>query len=111
MAIPTFPDKDPEEVLDYSQHFAALLAAGLSFDSVSVEVESSDPPETPFLLEVTNAQLAEDQVPGTADTVLFWLKAGTPGTKYTLKTEFSDSLNAPEDRTFVRRSKIKIKAQ
>ncbi len=106
-----FADKDPEEVLDYTQHFANLLADGLQYDTVAVEVESCTPAEDVFALTVSNEQLVQDQNPGVADTVLFWLQGGTPGTKYILKTTFSDSQNAPLDRTFVRRSSIKIKAQ
>lgn len=106
-----FPPKDPGETLDYSQHFASLLEAGFVYDTLAVVVESCDPPEDVFSLEVTNEQLAEDLAPGVADTALFWLKGGTLGTKYVLKTTFSDSQNAPEDRTFVRRASIKIKNQ
>lgn len=107
-----FPDKDPDEVLDYSQHFAELLAEDLEFDTVDVEVESCTPAETPFQLTVSNAQLAsEPETPLVATTALFWLSGGTLGTKYVLKTTFSDSQNTPEDRTFVRRSTIKIKKQ
>lgn len=111
MSYPKFSDKDPGETLDYTQHFANLLASGRVYDTVAVVVESCDPPEDVFALLITNEQLVQDLAPGIADTVLFWLKAGTPGTTYVLKTTFSDDLNAPEDRTFVRRSKIKIKAQ
>lgn len=117
MAFKKFPAKDPDEVLDYSEHFSELLEAGIELDTLAVEVESAKlngadidvgGAEDVDPLVVSNEVLIEGETSGIDDIAVFWLTGGTLGATYTLKMTVSDSENVSPDRTFVRRATIKI---
>lgn len=111
MAFLSLPDKDPEEVLDYTVDFSDLTVEGVPLlGTPTVEVESAAPTESPDALTqpipAAYAQLGPES-PLENDAVLIWLANGTLNTKYTLKITVND--DNPNARTFVRRATIKVK--
>ena len=79
------------------------LVTGAQVDnapSVTVEIESATPDESPYTLNI-------DQVVVANPDITAWLSGGTVGTKYTLKFKGTD--NQTPERTYVRRATIKIK--
>lgn len=96
-----FPDKDPEEVLEYSLNFSTWAG--------NDEIQSGG---TSVALDGTSVpggltDLAVDTVVVAADIVVAWLSAGTVGEKYTLKYLAVDNNNPV--RTVVRRATVKVK--
>lgn len=101
----SFPNKDPEEVLDYSLDFSDWLVEGADVDNVpamDVTVESMLPDESPSTLVIDNVFVS-----ASPPIVSIWLSGGTVGTKYIIKVLGTDD-QTPE-RTYVRRASIKIR--
>jgi hypothetical protein len=99
-----WPDKDPEEVLDYPVSFKDWLVEGCDIDGVSnpptVVQEGTSTPNGLTDLIVDNVFTAGKQI-------VTWLSAGTAGDSYLFKIT-ADDTGTPV-RTVVRRVKIKVK--
>ena len=98
-----FPDKDPEEVLDYPIQFDDWLVFGCDIASgATVVQEGTSTPNGLTDLTVDNAFVA-------GKAIVTWLSGGTDGETYTFKVTATDT-GSPV-RTVVRRVKIKIKTK
>lgn len=116
MAFLKFPDKDPEEVLDYTVDFSDLIAAAAGTEIASATVEQDTDPESPNTLNfvvspsASRIQLGGESVsPLPFDGVVVWLSGGTVGVTYQLKVTAIDSNSSPVPRTYVRRATVKVK--
>ena len=100
----SFPDKDPEEVLDYPVQFDDWLVDGCDIDGVSspptVVQEGTSTPGGLTDLIVDNVFVA-------GKSIVVWLSSGTGGEKYTFKIT-ADDTGSPT-RTVIRRVVIKVK--
>lgn len=99
-----WPDKDPEEVLDYPLDWTDWLAsvAPAVLDSVVVAQDgASDPGGL--------TDIVIDQQLVTTPNIVAWLSGGTAGEKYTFKVTVSDDGTSPNERTAVRRVTLKVK--
>lgn len=108
MAFLSLPDKDPDEVLDYTVDFSDLTVAGVPLLGVpTVEIEPAESPEV--LTQPVAAAFVQlgPESPLENDAVLIWLAGGVLNTKYTLKITVND--DDTQARTFVRRATIKVK--
>jgi hypothetical protein len=105
-----FPNKDPQEVLDYAELYTNLLNPGIELIAQTVVVESASNSESPITLEVSNTALAISGAtpPGIVDTVVWWLSGGTNDVTYVIKVTAQDNQVTPEDRIFVRRAAITV---
>ena len=105
-----FPNKDPQEVLDYAELFTNLLNPGIELISQTVIVESASNNESPITLNISNTALAISGAtpPGIVDTVVWWLSGGTIDVTYIIKVTAQDNQITPEDRIFVRRAAITV---
>lgn len=101
MAI-KFPDKDPQEVLEYSLDFKNWLSGGDAIQAVGTSVVQEGT-STPGGL----TDIVVDSVVVASNIVVAWISGGTTGEKYTFKYLAVDN-NSPV-RTVVRRTTIKIK--
>ena len=98
-----WPNKDPEEVLDYPVQFDDWLIPGLDIAvGATVVQEGISTPGGLTDLIVDGAFVA-----GTS--IVTWLSAGTDGETYTFKITANDT--GTPIRTVVRRVKIKIKVK
>lgn len=97
-----WPNKDPEEYLDYPVDFTAWVVAGNNIDSAAAVVESQVGDDTASPLVVELVQFG-------SDIVNVWLSGGVSGVSYVFKVTVSDDNVTPSDRVGVRRVKIKIK--
>jgi hypothetical protein len=106
-----FPDKDPGETLDYEVSFAELLPPGFNLDAATAVIESVTPSESPLALEILSVPIGADVSvsPQIDNYVTVWLTGGTEGNTYIGRITASDDQNAPHDRIYVRRFKIKVK--
>lgn len=103
-----FPNKDPEEVLDYPIQFDDWLVTGCDLNNGSpgfptVDIESQTPGNSASPL----TPLSIDNIFVSGKAVVVWLSGGDAGETYTLKVTAQD--NATPVRTVVRRVKITIK--
>lgn len=101
-----WPDKDPEEELDYPLSFVDWVVDPNVLDSGVGVIESATLPdgsaeETPTL-SIDLVQLG-------TNVANFWLSGGTDGATYVIKATVTDDNVVPYDRTGVRRVKIKVK--
>lgn len=103
MAFLVWPDKDPEEQLDYPIDFSDWVATGKTIENADAVVESSTPDESPAF------GLTVDFVQAASDIVNVWLSGGTVGTTYIIKVTVDDNETSPEERVGVRRVKLKVK--
>jgi len=113
MAFLKFPNKDPEERLDYVVDFSDLLVPGRTIASATCEIESATPAESPVALNFTaspTVQLTQlgGESPLVEDGVVLWFDGGTLNTKYQLKVIAIDDA-APITRQYVRRATLQIK--
>jgi len=117
MAFLKFPDKDPQEILDYTVDFSDLIAAaaGTEIASATVEIEEISPAESPVDLVLNSPAVilsalgGESVSPLPVDGATVWLSNGTLDSKYTLKFTAIDTNASPNPRTYVRRATLKIK--
>ena len=100
----SFPEKDPEEVLDYPTNFTDWLVTGCDIDGVT------NPPTVVQEGTSTPTGLTDvvvDAVFVAGKQIVTWLSGGTAGESYIFKIT-ADDTGTPV-RTVVRRVKIKIK--
>jgi len=102
----TWPNKDPEEVLDYPVQFDDWLVPGCDIDSVTT------PPTV--VQEGTSVpggltDLVVDSIPVAGTALVVWLSGGTDNETYTFKITAQDT--GTPVRTVVRRVKIKVKVK
>ena len=121
MAALKWPDKGPDECLDYSVDFGDLLPTDSRLsptDAPVITIERPSNQESPPTLLVgaspgvfVTASGTESPVesPERLDTVTIWLLGGTLGVTYTVRVDVMDDNVTPKQRLFVRRVKIKIK--
>ena len=99
----SWPNKDPEEVLDYPVQFNDWLVAGCDIAAApapTVVQEGLSEPSGLTDLTVDNAFVA-------GKSIVVWLSSGTAGEKYTFKITASDT--GDPVRTVIRRVKIAVK--
>lgn len=97
----SFPDKDPEEVLEYSLNFSTWVGNDtIQSGGTSVIQDGVSSPNG--MTDIT-----VDTVVVAADIVVAWLSGGTVGEKYSFKYLAVDNNNPV--RTVVRRVTLKIK--
>lgn len=98
-----WPQKDPEEVLDYPVQFDDWLVAGCDIAAgATVVQEGTSTPGGLTDLTVDGAFVA-------GKSIVTWLSGGTSGETYTFKITANDTGNPV--RTVVRRVKIKVKTK
>lgn len=97
-----WPDKDPEECLDYPVDFSAWVVTGQAIDTAVVSLDSQEGDDT------ANPIVIESQL-FSADIVNVWLSGGVAGVKYVFKVQVEDDQVAPKDRVGIRRVKITVK--
>jgi len=99
----SWPNKDPEEVLDFPVDFAlwvvspATIAAGAT---AVIESMVGDDAANPLVV---------DLVAVASDIVTVWLSGGVTGVKYTFKVTADDDNAVPSARKGVRRVKLTVK--
>jgi hypothetical protein len=71
MANPKFPDKDPDDILDYSFDWTSRLTSG---DTISAST---------WIVPTGIVKNSDSIGPGSKTTII-WLSGGTIGVKYTL---------------------------
>lgn len=98
-----WPQKDPEEVLDYPVQFDDWLIPGLDIAAGATVVQEGL--STPGGL----SDLIVDNTFVSGKSIVTWLSAGTDGETYTFKITAMDT--GTPIRTVVRRVKIKIKVK
>jgi len=98
-----WPQKDPEEVLDYPVQFTDWLVEGCDIASGATVVQegTSEPSNL--------TDLVVDGVFVAGKAIVTWLSGGTSGDTYTFKITAADT--GTPIRTVVRRVKIKIKTK
>ena len=96
-----FPNKDPEEVLEFSLNFTEWVG-GDTMQTVGTSVVQ-DGVSSPGGL----SDIVVDSVVVAANIVVAWISGGTLGEKYTLKYKSVDNNNPV--RTVVRRATLKVK--
>lgn len=100
----SWPEKDPEEVLDYPVQFDDWLVSGCDIDGVgSPPTVIQEGTSTPTGL----TDLVVDATYVSGKSIVVWLSGGTTGDSYTFKITAADT--GIPTRTVVRRVKIKIK--
>ena len=103
-----WPDKDPEEILDYPVQFDDWLVAGCDILGGSpgpkVEQEGVSDPGTSVSPLIP---IVVDEVYVAGKSIVVWLSGGTVGEKYTFKITAQDT--ATPARTVIRRVTIKVK--
>lgn len=96
MAFLKWPDKDPNEVLDYVMDWSARLADD---DEITASSWTIAP--------VTASPLTADSNSFTASSATIWLSGGLLGTKYTL----TNRVVTDDGRTMDQSVTLKIKAR
>lgn len=96
-----WPQKDPEEILDYPVQFDDWLIAGLDIAAGATVVQEGV--SSPSGL----TDIVVDGVFVSGKAIVTWLSLGTSGETYTFKITAQDT--GTPIRTVVRRVKIKIK--
>lgn len=98
----TWPNKDPEEVLDYPVDFTLWVVSGNTINSAACVIESKvgDDTANPLVIDTVNFA---------TDIVNVWLTGGVAGVKYTFKVTVTDNNAVPVARTGVRRVKMTVK--
>lgn len=110
-----WPDKDPQEILDYPVSFADWLMPGRALQNQQITAIEADNNESPVAIQVPTVVggvlLAASTAasPEILDTMVVWLEGGTTGVTYTFTLEADDDEATPIDRHVVRRVKIKVK--
>lgn len=102
MAFLKFPNKDADEVLEYTLDFTAWVSVGDAIQAAGTSVVQ-DGTSSPGNL----TDIVVDSVVVAVDLVVAWISGGTIGEKYTMKYTVVDN-NSPV-RTGVRRATILIK--
>jgi len=97
-----WPDKDPEEILDYPLDWVDWLITGRALDDSTVVQDGTSTPGGLSDITIMGASTY------TTTQSIVWLSGGTIGETYTFKITVSDD-EAGQDRTGVRRVKIKVK--
>ena len=105
MAFLKWPNKDPEEILDYPVDFSDWLVAGAKIDNTPALDVSLDGTSTPSGL--SDIVISQIQLNSTGKQVITWLSGGTDGETYQFKITATDD-QTPQ-RTVVRRTKITLK--
>lgn len=100
----TWPNKDPEEYLDYPVDFSAWIVSPAAIDSGAAVIESKVGDDTAAPLVIELVQFG-------ANIVNVWLSGGVAGVSYVFKVTATDDNVTPSDRIGVRRVKLKIKAK
>ncbi len=99
-----WPAKDPEEVLDYPVDLSLWLTTGS-------DIEPTTPIPTVAQEGVSDpgglTDILVDNVFVSGKLIVVWLSSGTDGETYTFKATIAD--NQSNQRTLVRRIKIKVK--
>jgi len=101
-----WPDKDPQEILDYPIDLSLWLTTGSDIEATApapavVQEGTSDPGGLTDIV-VDNVFVAGKQI-------VVWLSLGTKDETYTFKATIADNQTAPQKRTLIRRVKIKVK--
>lgn len=99
----SWPDKDPEEILDYPIQFDDWLIPGCDIAAGATVVQEG------VSLNGGLTDLIVDNVFVSGTSLVVWLSLGTIGEKYTFKVTAQDT--GTPTRTVVRRVTIKIKAK
>lgn len=102
MAFLKFPNKDAEEVLEYTLDFTAWVSVGDSIQAAGTTVIQDGSSSPGNLVDIVI-----DSVVVAADLVVAWISGGTVGEKYTLKYTVVDNNNPV--RTGVRRVLLTVK--
>lgn len=102
----SWPDKDPEEELDYPIDWSDWVVSPAAIDSAVAVIETATladgSTESSPTLVIDSTNFAQN-ITNT------WLTGGTLGATYVLKVTVTDDNVTPFDREGVRRVKIKIK--
>ena len=98
----SWPNKDPEEELDYPVDFSLWVVTGQTIDNATCVIESQVGDDTANPLIVDTVQWSND-------IVNVWLRGGVSGVKYTFKVTVDDDTAVPFDRKGVRRVKLTVK--
>lgn len=99
-----WPDKDPEECLDYPLDVSDWVVSPQVIDTANVVVESMEGDDSANPLVIESQQFS-------SNIINTWLSGGVVGVKYTFKITFEDDTSSPKDRIGVRRVTLKIKAK
>ncbi len=99
-----WPEKDPEEVLDYPVNFADWLVSGATIANATcvIDVVTGDDSAAPLVIDAV-------QFAGSLVTV--WTSGGVSGVKYQFKVTVEDNSGAPGPRIGVRRIKQTVKVK
>lgn len=97
-----WPNKDPEEVLDYPVQFNEWLISGYDIQDTPGPTVTQEGTSDPGGL----VDLIVDNIFVSGKSIITWLSGGTAGETYTFKMTAQD--NATPTRTVVRRIKIKV---
>ena len=97
-----WPNKDPEEVLDFPVDFSAWVTAPAQLDDGFAVIESK-------IGDDASSPLVIDLVVELNDIVTVWLSGGVDGVKYVFKITATDDNAVPSDRTVIRRVKLTCK--
>lgn len=100
MAFERWPDKGPEEVLDFVLDWTDWLATGAQVDSAVHELDGVSTPGGLSDLTIDQSVVSNPQT-------ACWLSGGTENEEYVIKATITDD-QSPE-RTAVRRMRIRIK--
>ena len=100
----SWPNKDPEEVLDFPVDFSLWVvgAASIAAGTAVIESKVGDDTASPLVIDLVNFA---------TDIVNVWLSGGVAGVKYTFKITADDDNVTPSARKGVRRVKLTVKAK
>ena len=98
-----WPNKDPEEVLDYPVNFADWMVAGATIANATCVIEDRG--------DDTASPLVIDAVQFAGSLVTVWTSGGVSGVKYQFKVTVEDNSGAPGPRIGVRRIKQTVKVK
>lgn len=99
-----WPNKDPEEVLDFPVNFNDWVVSGASIANGQAVIESTDGDDTANPLVI-------DQVQFASNIINVWLSGGVSGVKYVFKITATDDAGVPGPRIGVRRVKLTCKVK
>lgn len=103
------PSKAPGDVADYNLSMTQFIPAGVSIDTVAVEVDAAGNSESPITLTAIDVSFQPvEEGDAESQAILFWLTGGTAGVRYRGRIMVSDSQSADPDREYVRRFEVEV---
>jgi hypothetical protein len=87
----TWPNKDPDELLDYTVDWSRFLTSGRTISTVSWFVDDADGVKQPFIINNTVNGLFNAGISNSQTVAVINLSAGTLNKKYKIYCRITDT--------------------